>query len=168
MNWIQYMQSCASASCKGFLVFSVGPPCIIGYTHKSLRISAFKGGAQNDESVTRTNGLKVPKTSVRLGESGEAKSESPKVPDAPHSYASETNESLALSPAIHRLFKKWIAILRTKPSTQKEEEILGEPPPGDSQETLQETQSKKSEVLKLAWPHFLALDVTIRIPLLIL
>lgn len=134
-----------------------------------MRISAFKGNAQNDESVTRANGLKVPKTSVRLEESSESKSESPKVHNIPLSYASEANESLATSPAIHKLFKKWLAMLQTRPSTHEAEEILGEPPPGISQETLQGSQSKKRvEVLKVAWSHFLALDATIKIPLLIL
>ncbi|KAF7806063.1 uncharacterized protein G2W53_038224 [Senna tora] len=149
---------------------SVGPPCISGSTHKPLRISAFKGSAQNDESVTRANGLKVPKTSVRLDDSGEAKSEPPKVHNVPLSYASEANEteSLSLSPVIHKLFKKWLTMLRTKPSTQEAEEVLGEPPPGVSQETLQGTRSKKSgDILKVAWAHLLALDATIKIPLLI-
>ncbi|XP_054820363.1 uncharacterized protein LOC129319346 isoform X2 [Prosopis cineraria] len=147
---------------------SVGSPLIRGSTHKPLRIAAFKGNAQNDESITIANGLKVPKTSVGLEESGEAKSESPKVHNVPLSYASKENDSLATSPAIHKLFKKWLTMLRTQSSTQEAEKIMEEPPLGVSQETLQEPQNqKRGEVLKVAWSHFVALDATIKIPLLI-
>ncbi|XP_028778281.1 uncharacterized protein LOC114734805 isoform X2 [Neltuma alba] len=136
--------------------------------HKPFRIAAFKGNAQNDESVTRANGLKVPKTSVGLEESGDAKSESPKVHNGPLSYASKPNESLTTSSAIHRLFKRWLTMLRTQSSTEEAEEIIGEPPPGVSQETPQEPQSQgRGEVLKAAWFHFAALDATIKVPFLI-
>lgn len=110
----------------------------------------------------------VPKTSIRLEESGEAKSESPKAQNVPFSYASEANESLATSPTIYKLFQKWLTLLRTQPS-QEVEEILGEPPLGVLPENLDGSQSKERvEILKVAWTHFLALDATIKIPLLIL
>ena len=134
-----------------------------------MRIAGFKGTAQNDDSVTRANGLKVPKSSVRLEESGEVKSESPNAHNVPLSYASEANERLATSPGIHKLFKKWLTMLRTQPSSQEGEGILGEPQPGVLPETLQGTQwNEKVEPLKVAWSYFLALDATIKIPFLIL
>lgn len=113
--------------------------------------------------------MKVPKTSLRVGENGEVTSESPKAQNVPLSYASESNERLASSPAIHKLFKKWLTILRTQPSSQEVEEILGEPPLEVLPETLDETQNKeRSKILKTVWTHFLALDATVKIPLLIL
>lgn len=157
-----------SASPKGFHVFSVGSPLINGSMHKPLRIAAFKGNAQNGEPVIKANGLKVPKTSVGLEESGEAKSESPKVQNVPLSYASKVNGSLATSSAIHKLFMKWLTMLRTPPSSPAEK-IMGEPPPGVPQETLQEPLSlRRGEALKAAWSHFAALDATIKIPVLLL
>ncbi|KAJ1418308.1 hypothetical protein SESBI_16057 [Sesbania bispinosa] len=146
---------------KQNICLSVGPPCFCVSKLKPLRISGFKGSTRNDDSGTRANRWKVPKTSVRLEESGEAH-------DVPLSYASEANDSLATSSAIHRLFKKWLTMLRTQPSSQEMEEIFGEPTPGFLPETLQGTHSKeRGEVLKVAWSHFLALDATIKIPLLI-
>ncbi|MED6186605.1 hypothetical protein PIB30_068331 [Stylosanthes scabra] len=153
---------------KQNICLSVGPPCIGGFKVKPLRIAGFKGTAQNDDSGTKTNGLKVPKTSVRLEESGEFKSESPNGHSAPVSFAAEANESIAPSPGIHKLFRKWLTMLRTQPSDQEGEEILGEPPPEVLPETLEGTQrNEKVEALKVAWSHFVALDATIKIPLII-
>ncbi|RDX60932.1 hypothetical protein CR513_60887 [Mucuna pruriens] len=139
----------------------VGPPCFCVSKFKPLRISSFKGSPQNDDSGIRANRLKAPKTSVRLGESEEAH-------NVPLSYASETNDSLATSSAIHRLFNKWLTMLRTQPTGQEVEEIFEKPASGVLPKTLQGTQIKeRGEVLKVAWSHFLALDATIKIPLLI-
>ncbi|XP_027332038.1 uncharacterized protein LOC113847254 [Abrus precatorius] len=151
------------------ICLSVGPPHICGPKLKPLRISGFKGSAKDDDSVTRANGLKIPKTSVKLEESGEIKSESPKANSVRLSCASEANENLAASPGIHKLFKKWLTILRTPPSNQGVEEILGKPPTGGvSPETLQGMQKTvKGQSLKVAWSHLLALDATIKIPFLI-
>lgn len=170
--WLLHMQKhsrtkcpwpCSSASHKGFIVSSVGPPCFCVSKLKPLRISGFKGSTLNDDSGNRANRFKAPKTSVRLGESGEAH-------NVPLSYASETNDSLETSSSgIHRLFNKWLTMLRTQPSSQEPEEIFEEPASGISPKTLQGTQIKgRSEVLKVAWSHFLALDAAIKIPLLIL
>ncbi|KAF7838308.1 uncharacterized protein G2W53_006790 [Senna tora] len=149
-------------------ILSVGSPCVCGSKIEPLKISAFKGSSQYNQKRGRANGLKGPKTSVRLEENEEAKSESPKAQNVPLSYTSEANDSLATSPAIHKLFKKWLAILRTQPSSQEVEEILGEPPLGVLPETLERAQTKeRGEILKVAWTHFLALDATIKIPLLI-
>ncbi|TKY55224.1 hypothetical protein E2542_SST19638 [Spatholobus suberectus] len=155
---------------KQTICLSVGPPHICGSKLKTLKISGFKGSAKNDDSVTSANGLKVPnpKTSVRLDESGDVKLKSPKSNNVPLSCASEANENLAVSPGIHKLFKKWLTMLRTPPSNQGVEEILGEPPPGVSQESLQGTQrTVKGQSLKVAGSHFVALDATIKIPFLI-
>ncbi|XP_027333348.1 uncharacterized protein LOC113848144 isoform X2 [Abrus precatorius] len=146
---------------KRNICLSVGPPCFCVSKLRPLRISGFKGSTQNDDSGVRANRLKAPKTSVRIGESEEAH-------NVPVSYASETNDSLAPSSAIHRLFKKWLTLLRTQPSSQEVEEIFGEPTSEILPGTVQGTQIKeRAKVLKVAWSHFLALDATIKIPLLI-
>lgn len=149
---------------------SVGASCIRGTKRKSLRISAFKGSAQNGESAGRVNGSKVPKNSVKLKESEDTITESPNVNDIPLSYASEANQSIASSPAIHKLFKKWLTMLRTQSPSQVEDGILGEElPPTEISETHHGTEKKeRSEILKAVWCHFLGLDATIKIPLLIL
>ncbi|KAJ1398254.1 hypothetical protein SESBI_31250, partial [Sesbania bispinosa] len=155
--------------CVPVVKIKYGPPRICGSKLKPLRIAGFKGIAQNDDSVTRANGLKVPKTSIRLEENGEVKSESPKAHNVPIPFASEANESVTVSSGIHKLLKKWLTMLRTPPSNQGVEEILGEPPPGVLPETPQGMQrTEKDRILKGAWSNFLALDATIKIPLLIL
>lgn len=155
--------TCSPASHNRFIVSSVGPPFFCVAKLKPLRISGFKGSTQNDDSGIRANQLKAPKTSVRLGESGEAN-------NVPLSYASETNDSIATSSAIHRLFNKWLTMLRTQPSSQEVEKFFEEPTSaGILPKTQQGTQIKESRaVLKVAWSHFLALDATIKIPLLVL
>ncbi|KAL2340928.1 hypothetical protein Fmac_008868 [Flemingia macrophylla] len=146
---------------KRNICLSVGPPYFCVSKVKPLRISGFKGSTQNDDSRIRANRLKAPKTSVRLGESGEAH-------NVPLSYASESNDSLATSSTIHKLFHKWLTMLRTQPSTQEVEEVFEEPGSGILPKSLQGTQIKeRGEILKVAWSHFLALDATIKIPLLI-
>jgi hypothetical protein len=148
---------------------SVGAPCIRATKRKSLRISAFKGSAQNDESAGRVSGSKVPKNSVKLKESEDPITESPKANDIPLSYTSEADQRIASSPAIHKLFKKWLTMLRTQSPSQVEDGILGEElPPTEISETHNETENKKrGEILKAVWCHFLGLDATIKIPLLI-
>lgn len=134
-----------------------------------MTITGFKGSDQNDVSATRANELKVCKTSVRVEQKWEVKSESPKPHNVPLSCASDANESLAAASGIYKLFKKWLTILRSPPSNQGVEEILGEPPPGDLPETSQGMQQTvKYRTLKVAWSTFQALDATIKIPLLIL
>ncbi|KAK7330509.1 hypothetical protein VNO77_24704 [Canavalia gladiata] len=154
---------------KQSICLSVGPPHICGSKLKPLRISCFKGSAEKDDLVTRANGLKVPKTSVKLEESGEVKSESPKAHNVPLSHASEADKNCVASPGIPKHYKRPLTILHTPPSDHGAEEILGEPPPGGvSPETLQGTQrTVKGQILKVAWSHFLSLDATIKIPFLI-
>ncbi|XP_054804511.1 uncharacterized protein LOC129307677 isoform X2 [Prosopis cineraria] len=152
---------------------SVGPSYIFGAKIEPFRISAFKGSSHNYHKGSRPSGLKVPNAYVRLEESGEAKSEPPEAQNVPLSYASEANNDLAndnlpTSTAIHKLFKKWLTLLLTQPSSEEVKEVLGESTQGALPETLDGTQVKeRGEVLKVAWTHFLALDETIKIPLLV-
>ncbi|KAK4264359.1 hypothetical protein QN277_025550 [Acacia crassicarpa] len=154
-------------------ILSVGPPCMFGAKIEPSRISAFKRSSQNCQKGGRPDGLKVPEAYVRLEGSREAKSESPKAQNVPLSFASEANddlanESLPTSTAIHKLFKNWLTLLRTQPASEEVKEILGEPSKGALSETLHGSQKmERSEILKVAWTHFLALDDTIKIPLLI-
>jgi hypothetical protein len=137
---------------------------------RPLRISAFKGNAQNDESAGRVSGSKVPKNSVKLKESEDTIMESPKANDIPLSYTSEANESIVSSPAIHNLFKKWLTMLRTPSPSQVGDGVLGgEPPLREMPESQHGTQKKeRGKILKAAWCYFLCLDATVKIPLLIL
>ncbi|KAF5476767.1 hypothetical protein F2P56_003471 [Juglans regia] len=145
---------------------SVGAPCNPGKL-KPLRISAFKGSAQNDESARRANGSKVPKNSVKLKESADT-ADSPKANDIPLSYTSEAKESIA-SPAIHNLFMKFLTMLRTQSPRQVVNGVLGEEPPlREISETQHGTENKeRGEILRATWCYFLGLDATVKIPLLI-
>ncbi|KAF5743746.1 hypothetical protein HS088_TW08G00333 [Tripterygium wilfordii] len=139
---------------------------------KALRILSFKGNARNDESGSRANGSKVPKNSAKLSyvpkETEESMMESPKVHNAPVSYTSEANETIEGSPAIHKLFKKWLTRLRTHSPIQAEDELLEGVPPSEISQTQKASQNKeRSELLKASWQYFLGVDATIKIPLLI-
>ncbi|CAK7325065.1 unnamed protein product [Dovyalis caffra] len=140
---------------------------------KLLRVSAFKGSAQNDESGGRANGSKVSKKSVKLSyepkESGETIIDSSKVHCIPVSYTSEANDRIVGSPAINKLFKKWLSMLGTQSPSQVADEILEEgPPPREELQQAQNTTQNKErvEIMKSVWCHFLSLDATIKIPIL--
>lgn len=134
-----------------------------------MRVSAFKGIAQNDESAGRANGSRVPKNSVKLKDS-EDTADSPKANDIPLSYTSEAEESIASSPAIHNLFIKFLTMLRTQSPRQVVNGVFGEEPPlREISETQHGIQNKeRGEILRRAWCYFIGLDATIKIPLLIL
>ncbi|KAK8521443.1 hypothetical protein V6N13_077544 [Hibiscus sabdariffa] len=142
--------------------------CIGAHTHgpnaKNIRISAFKG---------RENEGNVPKRSIEVSyvpKDGEgATIESSKAHNGPVAYASETGENVVGSPAIQKLFKKWIMMLWSHSPSQVGDDALGEEaPPRDAAETQIGTQSNgKSEILKIVWCYFWDLDATIKIPLLI-
>ena len=151
---------------KQTVFLSVGPPHICGSKLRPLTITGFKVRDRNDGSITSANELKVHKTSVRVEEKGEVKSESPKSHKVPPCGTSDTNENLAASSGIHKLFKKWLTILCSPPSDQGMEEILGEQQvlPKSSQGMK---RTEKSQTLKIVWSTFQALDATIKIPLLI-
>lgn len=148
---------------------SVGASCVSRPKLKALRISAFKGNARNGEPGGRASGSKIAKNSVKLKESEDAVNESSKANEVSLSYTSEANESVS-SPAIHKLFKKWLTNLRTQSSDQVVDDIIGEEPsPRDISETEVGTEKKETTaLLKAVWCHFFSLDATIKIPLLIL
>ncbi|KAI5569328.1 hypothetical protein BDE02_12G069800 [Populus trichocarpa] len=158
-------------SVKRSLLLSAGA-FALGPKVKLLRISAFKGSAQNDESGGRKNGSKVSKNYVKLSyvpkESGETIINSSKVHTIPVSYTSEANNRIAGSPAINKLFKKWLSMLRTQSPSQVADEILEGPPPSEElQQAQNSTQNKERvEIVKLVWCRFLILDATIKIPIL--
>lgn len=153
---------------------SVGAPRVVGLKVKCFKISAFKSSAQHDDSGSRGRGSKVAKNSVELSylpkDGEETTAESPKAHNVPLSYATETDETVAASPAIHKLFKKWLTMLRTQSPNEVVDEVLGEGrPPVKMSEAQTETQiTGRGEILKAVWCHFWCLDATIKIPLLIL
>ncbi|XP_042500466.1 uncharacterized protein LOC122078517 [Macadamia integrifolia] len=144
-----------------------GPVIPVG---RPLKIQAFKGSAQNDESGSRSSGYKLPKDSVKLSyvpHKGEETATDSL--DVKNVYASEGDETSLGSVAIQKLFKKWLMILRTQSSTPATNGILGE---GPSESKISEHQSEGQtqvavKIVKAAWCYFLGLDATIKIPLLI-
>ncbi|KAF5179529.1 embryo defective [Thalictrum thalictroides] len=152
--------------------FCLRPTTFLPAKVKQLKVSAFKGTAQNDESGGRSNGSKISKNSVKLSyvsHDEETIAESPDTQKEPLSYSSAGEENIAGSPAIQKLFKKWLMMLRTQSSNQVVDGIFGEGPV-QSEAVECDNGSKKQEkakILKAAWCYFLELDATIKIPPLI-
>ncbi|KAH1131247.1 hypothetical protein J1N35_002625 [Gossypium stocksii] len=115
----------------------------------------FKGGGQNNESRGRTNNAFLSKNTIKVSyvpkDREETMIESSNVHNVPLAYASETSENHLGSPAIQKLFKKWIMILLSQSPHQVMDEVMGVgPPPRDTSETQIGTQSNgKSEILKM-------------------
>ncbi|CAK9137576.1 unnamed protein product [Ilex paraguariensis] len=158
-----------SVKCKSCL--RVGAPFVLGPRGKSLKISAFKGIGQNDESGAQASGSKLQNNSVKFSyvpQESETSTNSPKVKNVPVSYTSEAHETIAGSPAIQELFKNWLSLLRTPSPNQVVDEIIEEPSKRAISETQNGIQNKESGgILKAVWSNFLGLDATIKIPLLI-
>ncbi|CAL5372677.1 unnamed protein product [Camellia sinensis] len=159
-----------SLRCKSCL--SVAAPLVRGPKAKSLRVSAFKGNSQNDESGGRASGSKSAKNSVKISYvqhgSEETLTESPKMQDVPLSCASEADETIAGSSTIQNLFKNWLMLLRTQPPNEVMDESLEGPDSGKISVMQNGTQEKeRGEILKAVWCFFWGLDATVKIPLLI-
>ncbi|GMQ10038.1 hypothetical protein CsSME_00053197 [Camellia sinensis var. sinensis] len=154
-----------------FVSLRVGATLLHGPKAKSLRISLFKGRAQNDESGSRVSGWKSAKNSVKLSYvqgSEETFTESQELQDAPLSYASEADETIAGSVAIQKLFKNWLTLLCTQPSNQVVDEPLDGPDSGKISVMRNGVQKKeRGEILKAVWCYFWGLDAAVKIPLLI-
>ncbi|GLT79482.1 hypothetical protein SLA2020_509680 [Shorea laevis] len=150
---------------------SVGTPRFRAVKVKNLRVLAFKGSPQDDESGGRASGSNAPKNSPKLSyvpKGEETMVESPKAHNQPVVYASEANEAIVGSLAIQKLFHKWLIMLRSQSSRPVMDGVLGEKlPPAETSESCVETQSNKVGVLKAVWHWFWGLDSTIRMPLLI-
>ncbi|XP_030531461.2 uncharacterized protein LOC115741613 isoform X1 [Rhodamnia argentea] len=155
---------------KHHILLRVVSPRLSAPRVKCLRISSFKGIAQNDESSGGASGT-TSKSSVKLSylpnESDETIVESPKAQNVPVSYTSEADESIGGSPAIQRLFRKWLTILRTRSPGQLVDEISGEalPPRGVSETGT--PVKERSQLIKALWCHFWGLDAAIKIPFMI-
>ncbi|PIA61808.1 hypothetical protein AQUCO_00200063v1 [Aquilegia coerulea] len=151
--------------------FCLRPTTILPAKVKQLKVSAFKGTGQNDESGGRSNGSKISKNSVKLSyvsHDEETIAKSSDIQKEPFSYSSAGEENIAGSPAIQKLFKKWLMMLRTQSSNQVVDGIFGE---GPIQNEIAESDNgsqkqEKGKILKAAWCYFLELDATVKIPLL--
>lgn len=163
---------CSSLKCN--VLLSVGAPRVQGSVIvKPLKISAFKGSAQHDESGGRTSKSKSSKNPVKLSyvpqESEETINNSSELQNVPLSYTSPENESIAGSPAIQKLFKRWLTLLRTQSPEGAVNVILGEQQSLTKISVSQNGSQNqiRGEILKAVWCSFLGLDATVKIPLLI-
>ncbi|CAH8392943.1 unnamed protein product [Eruca vesicaria subsp. sativa] len=155
--------------------FTLGSPCSDGLKAKSFKVTSFKGSNQNSESGGRESGKKVTNNSVKLSYRSDDDennvNSSPKAQNTSVSYTSETDDSVTGQPAIQKLFKKWLTLLRTQSPIQVTDESLGgeEAPQTTKAET--ETEIKKTESLQSSkstlWTLFWSLDASIKIPLLL-
>lgn len=147
--------------------------CISRREVKRLKVLAFKGSSQNDESGYRAKGSKVRRSSVKLSDvphkGEETVTESPEIQDNPLSCCAGKEETLASSPAIQKLFKKWLMMLRTQSSNQISDGVFGlGPPQSEKAESQIRSQEKENgKILKAVGRYFWGLDATIKIPLLI-
>ncbi|XP_022923845.1 uncharacterized protein LOC111431438 isoform X1 [Cucurbita moschata] len=141
-----------------YICLSVGTPRLCGPRPNLLRVSSFKSSARIDDATGGVaNGSKIPNYSVKL-----------KANNVPLCYASGANEDIAPSPAFQNLFKKWLELLRRQPVSRDVDGILEDLPSAEMSGTQQESNKKGShEILQGVWFHFLRLNASVKIPLLI-
>ncbi|XP_031746005.1 uncharacterized protein LOC101204576 isoform X2 [Cucumis sativus] len=149
------------------ICFSVGTPRLCGPRSNLLRVSAFKSTARiDDETGGVANGSKISSYPVKLKDVDHC-TETPKANNVPVCYASGANEDIAPSPAIQKLFKKWLELLRRQPVSQDVDGILEDLPSAEMSDTQQESNKKESnDILQGVWFHFLGLNAAVKIPLL--
>ena len=140
---------------------------------KSLRISSFKGNVQDEKAGDASSKPISPKSSVKVSFLPQEREENLTEPrtsqDATVSCASESNKRISQSQAIHRLFTKWLSLLRTGAAASNEDGILESPPQTDHLPEQKATNSdEKGKILKAVMSYFLGLDAAISVPLLIL
>uniref|UniRef100_A0A1J3HCN8 Uncharacterized protein n=1 Tax=Noccaea caerulescens TaxID=107243 RepID=A0A1J3HCN8_NOCCA len=155
--------------------FSLGSPCSGGLKAKSFRVTSFKGGIKNSESGGNEGGKKVTNNSVKLSYRSDDDENnmngSPKAQNTSVSYTSEAEDSITGQPAIQKLFKRWLALLRTQSPLQVIDEALGGEQVPQTTKPETETEIRKTENLQstkytvLSW--FWSLDAAIKIPLLL-
>ncbi|CAA7034988.1 unnamed protein product [Microthlaspi erraticum] len=155
--------------------FSLGSPCSGGLKAKSFRVTSFKGGIKNSESGGSEGGKKVANNSVKLSYRSDDDENnvngSPKAQNTSVSYTSGTDDSITGQPAIQKLFKRWLALLRTQSPIQVIDEALGGEQVPQTTKPETETEIRKTESLQstkytvLSW--FWSLDAAIKIPLLL-
>ncbi|KAL1203956.1 hypothetical protein V5N11_011799 [Cardamine amara subsp. amara] len=155
--------------------FSLGSPCNGGLKAKPFRVTSFKGGIQNNESGGSEGGKKGTNNSVKLSYRSDDDEKnvngSPKAQNKSLSYTSETEDSITGQPAIQKLFKKWLTMLRTQSPIQvTDEALVGEQVPQTTKPET-ETEIRKTESLQstknTVWSLFWSLDAAIKIPLLL-
>ncbi|XP_019175454.1 PREDICTED: uncharacterized protein LOC109170758 isoform X1 [Ipomoea nil] len=162
-----------SLKCRSFyryVVCSGGAPLFLKPKAKVLKILAFKSSSQNNSGGS--SGSKTKKESIKLSivsqGSEETSVESPRAQNLPISYTSETVDTTSGTLAIQKIFKHWLAILRT-PSP---DEAIGETVEGPSSTEAVEPQNlvqqkERGNILQAVWSYFIGLDATIKINLLI-
>lgn len=149
----------------------VGDPRIQGSKRNSLRILSFKGKV--DESEGRASGSKSAKNSVEYSyvphNSEESVVESAKGQNGPVSSLPEADLRQSGSIAIQNLFKSWLTLLHApSPQVVVDGILEGAQSLRETSEIKNVTLSKgRGEILKALWCHFLRLDSTIKIPLMI-
>ncbi|KAK9119767.1 hypothetical protein Scep_017860 [Stephania cephalantha] len=163
-------------------LLSVREPLICKSKVKHPKILAFKGTAQdNGSSGGSSGGSKISQNSVKLSyaphEDEETITESPDVQEAPLSYSSEeeaASGSQAIhttqgSPAIRKLFRKWLMMLRTQSSDQASSGIFEERSPQCETSGREDGDQKQEnlKILKAVWCFFVGVDATIKVPVLI-
>uniref|UniRef100_A0A1D1Y4W0 50S ribosomal protein L23 n=1 Tax=Anthurium amnicola TaxID=1678845 RepID=A0A1D1Y4W0_9ARAE len=149
---------------------------------KPLKVSSFKGNCQNDGADDTDRDYKFSKKTVNLStarhKSEETATASPDVPSDSLSYAAgNTDDAVAGSQSIDRLFKRWLKMLQTQTSNEVHtqtsneaiDEIYSKSPVESRTPEIQEgiLRGRIANVLKVAFLWFMGLDATIKFPLLI-
>lgn len=110
---------------------------------------------------------KVPKN---IGEDGDFSSKfTLKANSAVLSYTSGIVRWIVPHPSIDKLFRKWPTMFCTQQASEEVDGLLGGMSLGGNSAALRESQDmKRLESLEAFWYHLLSLDLTIKIPLLML
>ncbi|CAN8264578.1 unnamed protein product [Cochlearia groenlandica] len=145
----------------------------VGLKAKSFRVTSFKGGVKNSESGGSEGGKKVTvkKLSYCSDDDENNVNGSTKAQNRSVSYTSGTEDSVTGQPAIQKLFKKWLTLLRSQSPIQVVDEALGGEQVPQTTKPEAETEIQKTETLQsrknTAWTWFWSLDTAIKIPLLL-
>lgn len=134
-----------------------------------LKVSAFKGTAQNDEAGGSSHGSIVSKHSVQLSYVPHDKESIAEPPETQNTSFSNSSgkENIGVSPSIQHLFKKWLIMLRMQLPSLESHDIFGAGAYQGETSEGQNGSQKKDKLLKVAWCYFLGLETAIKIPLLI-
>nr|GMD34560.1 Embryo defective 2759 isoform 2 [Ipomoea batatas] len=153
-----------------YVVCSGGAPLFLKPKAKVLKILAFKSSSQNNSGGS--SGSKTKKESIKLSivsqGNEETSVESPRAQNLPISYTSETVDTTSGTLAIQKIFKHWLAILRTPSPDQAIGETVEGPSSTEAVEPQNLVQQKeRGNILQAVWSYFVGLDATIKINLLI-
>lgn len=154
------------------LASSIGASLALGSKPKRFRISAFKDNQFDDSNggiVNSSNHLKnAVKASYLKHKNEESSGESSSAQGDVRAPQAASVEATTSSLATQNLFKSWLILLRKPLHIQAASETLEESSLAKTSKMPKDLLKQKGVILKAVWCHISNLDMTIRIPFLVL